>query len=70
MNKDFNTRTYIFLLASFAVSIVALSLSVWVSTRVHPPKPVIISCDRGIKEELERAGEQLENLSKKTVQYK
>ena len=70
MNKDFNTKTYISLLCLFFLSLASLGLSVWVVFRIHPPKPVVISCDFDMKSELERAGEQLEKVSKKIIQQK
>ncbi len=70
MNKDFNTKTYILLLCLLFLSLASLVLSAWVVFRIHPPKPVIISCDSDTQKELERAGEQLERISKKTTQQK
>jgi hypothetical protein len=70
MNKDFNTKTYILLLCLLFLSLASLTLSVWTAYRVHPPKPVVISCDLETQKELERAGEQLEKVSNKIVQQK
>ena len=70
MNKDFNTKTYILLICLFFLSLASIGVSVWVVFRVHPPKPVVISCDFDMKSELERAGEQLEKVSKNRVQQK
>jgi hypothetical protein len=70
MDKDFNTKTYILSIVALFISLTGFVLSLWVSSRVHPPKPVVISCDPGMENELKKAGEQLENLAKNTMTRK
>lgn len=71
MQNKFNTLiTWI----SLCLSLGGLGLATWASSRIHPPQPVIISCTKGMEDELKRAGEQLESLAAKvdpkTVQHK